>query len=133
MQKIIAFFLVFVSVFVNAFSASAQTDIVKTTDENGCRIGLEIFEDGKCEDPYSPQSLYDWAKKHKLTTTKNLKDFNLNANITREEAAAIVVRTFDSGVFKGVLNQSDTAIIAFVDQKKIAPEFVKAAKFVQEK
>lgn len=133
MRKIIAFFLVFVSVFVNTFSVSAQTDIVKTTDENGCRIGVEMLIDGKCENPSRPDSLYKWAKKNGFTTTKNVEDFNLLANITREEVSAIIARGFQNGIFQDVKIADGVAIDSFLDQNQIAPEFIETAKFVQDR
>lgn len=83
----------------------------------------------QCVRPWEPQTLFSWAKKIGLTITKDVQTFNPDATITRDEAAAFLLRASENQILPP---QMITPMqYPFLDQDKIAPEFRAAAQFVQ--
>lgn len=82
----------------------------------------------RCIRPWDTEAIFEWARKVGITTTQNPTEFKPESTITRDEAAAFLLRASEKQILPP---QMITPMqYPFVDQEKIAPEFRSAVQFV---
>lgn len=114
-------------------NSQCQAIVGNDLDKNGCKSSAGYSWDEtllQCVRPFDTETIYNWSKKIGLTTTANVTDFAPDRNISREEVAAIIERSFSKNIFanKVIGNLSE---LKFSDKSAIASEFVNSVKFNQ--
>lgn len=82
-----------------------------------------------CARPWEAETTFAWAEKMKITTRLTVDTFEAEKNISREEAAAFIARSFEMNIFPARI----TTLMEWqpVDKSQIAPEFTSSVNFVK--
>lgn len=102
------------------------------TDTHGCIGSAGYSWDtvlNTCTRPWEAETTFGWAEKMKITTRLTVDSFEAERNITREEAAAFIARSFEMNIFPARI----TTLMEWqpVDKSQIAPEFTSSVNFVK--
>mgnify|MGYP000905716332 CR=1 FL=1 len=102
------------------------------TDTHGCIGSAGYSWDAvlnTCARPWEAETTFGWAEKMKITTRLTVDTFEAERNITREEAAAFIARSFEMNIFPARI----TTLMEWqpVDKSQIAPEFTSSVNFVK--
>ena len=102
------------------------------TDTHGCIGSAGYSWDvvlNTCARPWEAETTFAWAEKMKITTRLTVDTFEAEKNITREEAAAFIARSFEMNIFPARI----TTLMEWqpIDKNQIAPEFVSSVNFVK--
>jgi len=101
-------------------------------DEHGCKLSAGYSWDlvyGECVRPWEKKIVFDFVVSHQITSTTTIEQFRPADMVTRQEAAALFVKTAKNLYSKTVSTQQDTCQKAYKDAHIIAPGF---ASIVQE-
>ena len=125
---------------ITASTGAIETAIERTsapvvggdTDTHGCIGSAGYSWDAvlnTCARPWEAETTFGWAEKMKITTRLTVDSFEAERNITREEAAAFIARSFEMNIFPARI----TTLMEWqpVDKNQIAPEFVSSVNFVK--
>ena len=102
------------------------------TDTHGCISSAGYSWDvvlNTCAHPWEAETIFAWAEKMKITTRLTVDTFEAEKNITREEAAAFIARSFEMNIFPARI----TTLMEWqpIDKNQIAPEFVSSVNFIK--
>jgi hypothetical protein len=102
------------------------------SDEHGCKASAGYTWDAiyvQCIRPWEKKTVFDFALTHEITSIITIEKFRPADMVTRQEAAALFVKTAKNLYSKTVSTQQDTCQKAYKDSHMIAPGF---ASIVQE-
>jgi heat shock protein HslJ len=115
-----------------AYTGECTLIVGGDTDEHGCKGSAGYMWDavyGQCVRPWEKEIVFDFAVSRGITSMTTIESFRPADLATRQEAAALFVKTAKNLYSKTISAQQDSCQKAYKDAHMIAPGF---ASIVQE-
>ncbi len=109
-----------------AYTGECTPIVGGDSDEHGCKASAGYMWDaiyGQCVRPWEKKIVFDFAVNHQITSTITIEQFRPADTVTRQEAAALFVRTAEKLYDKKYASFPDNCNILYKDDATISKGF----------